>query len=1166
MGSARGATGRKPANLPVRHIRSSQSSRSRVLGTKLLAIGLVLAICLSAGAATTYMVVKSLFRRSDQAVASNQAVAESTNSQSADPGMPPAAHPTSVPSASQPPENTGASPVPPGNTGAASTVNGNGSSQPELPRPDGQSAVPKIAAPSPVTFEPLLLDEPATSFTMSEDGRFVIISHQAAGTVSIFDVLADKVSHVISTSSPRALLSRGDQLFVGNYGEGKISVYSATSAWALVNELQITKPNIVFISAAHGENFGGEIIVTCHGPGRQASYQDSQIYRVDVKRDRCELISNSPVASVSFDGKNVLTQSSFNLSPSGSISVFSYDEFVSGNAKPIFSGGVQQTPFVYQCYQGSYWISENMIFGGAPIAMVHQNPGKIVIPDAAQKVVYLMDEDLLSARRLNSNLTEMDDHPRKIQLPKDQMKTPSRLFHQQERCRNYLLDHPVAVTHGSDLSLFLMDQTDGSIVRARTAAFADAAQTEFPAPTPATPNPEPARSPASEAVEILQGWPQLIAAGSKFEHQFPVDRGMLKIQLVDGPPGMQVNAEGLLTWMPTNAHAGLHELKLRVEQPSGPFFERPKIEVVNEELAKSVGGDLTKVNQFDSFELDTDHYAISKGHDPNTWLLLQGKTLRIVGEDGIKIVREIQLPQRYHDIEERSASYIAVSSQPPFLDVIDRKSLRIRQHVDLVFPEFKVLNVSDLCIHPDSGTSYVCVQNGIELPRYTVLIVNETSGSVEAPGIVGTWAEVSPDGQTLYTGYSDIYEKGVRFHINPGWRLIETPEYGSVDMLLGWNIVGKKPSLEQIVRKAGGNGSGIRLSPDGNRIIYLSHVGTPAHSSNLIGFAASDFESREVHYATKGRASTKDAAFHPNLPWVAMPGDGSVTIFSRETAEVLEHRLLATLGGLGSDVIERMIFSPDGRSIVLLRSGGESGRYLQRIPLIISDSENSIVNRSPDRLPVQKLEPKPVAATELNSLNAATSDVNMSPLEIGRDYTGSVVVVRTTASAGTGFIVGDNGYVLTCAHVVTKGSDLTVMYNEPESPDRFSSEAAEVIRIDHDRDIALLKFNPKRQVKSVRLCKDNQMESGEPVTVIGNPGAGDSILSHTMTNGIVSNPRRELDGQIYIQISAAVNPGNSGGPLFDQHGNVAGLVALKADIEGAAFAVPSESLRMFLNN
>lgn len=90
------------------------------------------------------------------------------------------------------------------------------------------------------------------------------------------------------------------------------------------------------------------------------------------------------------------------------------------------------------------------------------------------------------------------------------------------------------------------------------------------------------------------------------------------------------------------------------------------------------------------------------------------------------------------------------------------------------------------------------------------------------------------------------------------------------------------------------------------------------------------------------------------------------------------------------------------------------------------------------------------------------------------------------------------------------------------------------------------------------------METGEPVTVIGNPGAGEEILNYTMTNGIVSDPSRKVDGHPFIQLSAAINPGKSDGPLFDQYGNVAGLIALKADIEGAGFAVLSDTLKKFL--
>lgn len=307
---------------------------------------------------------------------------------------------------------------------------------------------------------------------------------------------------------------------------------------------------------------------------------------------------------------------------------------------------------------------------------------------------------------------------------------------------------------------------------------------------------------------------------------------------------MTVTPDGKLSWTPTNNDVGLHELKLRVELPSGPFFERPKVEVVSIELGKSVGGDLTKVNQFESFDLDTDHYAVAHGLDNKSLLLLQGRTLRIVGGDGISIEQSVELPQRYHDIEERRDAYVAVSSKPPFLDVIDKKTLKIRKHIDLVFPEFKVLDVTDFSVHPESGISYVCVKNAIELPRYTVLIVNEESGTARAPGIIGTWAEVSSDGQLLYTGYRDIYQKGMNFHMNPGWRLIEIPEYGNVDMLLVWTADEQNPVLSSII-ETGGNGSGIRLSPnerEKKHLIYLSHVGTPMHSDNLVGFQTSDLD------------------------------------------------------------------------------------------------------------------------------------------------------------------------------------------------------------------------------------------------------------------------------------------------------------------------------------
>lgn len=78
-----------------------------------------------------------------------------------------------------------------------------------------------------------------------------------------------------------------------------------------------------------------------------------------------------------------------------------------------------------------------------------------------------------------------------------------------------------------------------------------------------------------------------------------------------------------------------------------------------------------------------------------------------------------------------------------------------------------------------------------------------------------------------------------------------------------------------------------------------------------------------------------------------------------------------------------------------------------------------------------------------------------------------------------------------------------------------------------------MKITPAAPLVTASLSPRTKIEAGERVTVIGNPGLGQTVLNHTMTEGIVSNPRRTIRGGTYIQTSAAVNPGSSGGPMFD---------------------------------
>ncbi len=80
-------------------------------------------------------------------------------------------------------------------------------------------------------------------------------------------------------------------------------------------------------------------------------------------------------------------------------------------------------------------------------------------------------------------------------------------------------------------------------------------------------------------------------------------------------------------------------------------------------------------------------------------------------------------------------------------------------------------------------------------------------------------------------------------------------------------------------------------------------------------------------------------------------------------------------------------------------------------------------------------------------------------------------------------------------------------------------------------------------------------------SAIGNPRLGDVVLDQSITGGVASAAEREISGHAFIQHTAAVNPGNSGGPLLDTSGRLAGLVTLKADLEGVSFAIPAARIR-----
>ena len=207
--------------------------------------------------------------------------------------------------------------------------------------------------------------------------------------------------------------------------------------------------------------------------------------------------------------------------------------------------------------------------------------------------------------------------------------------------------------------------------------------------------------------------------------------------------------------------------------------------------------------------------------------------------------------------------------------------------------------------------------------------------------------------------------------------------------------------------------------------------------------------------------------------------------------------------------------------------------------------------------------------------NSAFAANAMTPAQVYANSVDSVVAISTTvqssyfgqvtegSSAGSGFILTADGYVVTNYHVVEGATAVQVITHDGKE------HAASVVGFDSTNDVALLKVE-NAQFSPVTLGSSEDLIIGDMVVAIGNP-LGE--LASTQTVGYVSGIGREVSTDSLttirmIQTDAAINPGNSGGPLFNMNGEVIGITTAKysgtttsgASIEGIGFAIPIDDV------
>ena len=183
------------------------------------------------------------------------------------------------------------------------------------------------------------------------------------------------------------------------------------------------------------------------------------------------------------------------------------------------------------------------------------------------------------------------------------------------------------------------------------------------------------------------------------------------------------------------------------------------------------------------------------------------------------------------------------------------------------------------------------------------------------------------------------------------------------------------------------------------------------------------------------------------------------------------------------------------------------------------------------------------------------------------EYGPAIVTVKTPGGLGTGWFCSPAGYVVTNAHVIAGERSITVTAFQRQG-ERFENRVfkkVKIVAVNDDTDLALLKIEEDLGMKVPQLYIGDSTGTkvGDPVFTIGNPMG----LERSTSSGTVSKVNRNFSGRLYIQSTTPIAPGNSGGPLFNERGEVIGVTNMGyLTLDGLGFAVPSQYVKEFLDN
>ena len=205
---------------------------------------------------------------------------------------------------------------------------------------------------------------------------------------------------------------------------------------------------------------------------------------------------------------------------------------------------------------------------------------------------------------------------------------------------------------------------------------------------------------------------------------------------------------------------------------------------------------------------------------------------------------------------------------------------------------------------------------------------------------------------------------------------------------------------------------------------------------------------------------------------------------------------------------------------------------------------------------------------ELPPLAEPSAKTKLTAESLFKQCAASVVMIKTERGSGSGVCVAPDGIVITNHHVIQdRNPKISVHTYSTKDGKLVRSEElkADVLYLSETHDLALLRIKDAPKTLVPLHLETEPLVSGAKVFALGSPGLGELVLEQSITDGIVSSPARTLGRNSFVQHTASVNPGNSGGPLVNEFGHIVGIVTLKTELERVGFAIPSTQVRETYN-